>query len=212
MHQSLPRIWIVTDPAHPEGPVVPIQRALESCPPGMVGVQLRAKRVSDRQLVDWGRALRSVTDAKGCALVVNRRVDVAEIVGADGVHIPELGLPLPEIREHRSSTGMIGVSRHDPSGLAAAEQAGASYAFLSPVFDVPGKSQPMGIHGFGAAIAHVGIPTYALGGIQAEDLKALFAAGAFGIAIRRAVYSAADPAEVLQRFLSGLDKLVSKGD
>ena len=172
----------------------------------MVGVQLRAKRVSDRQLVRWGQELRSVTRAAGCALAVNRRVDVAQIVGADGVHFPERGLPMADVRQQWPAFGMLGVSRHGAPGLEAAEQDGASYAFLSPVFDVPGKAPPIGIHGFRAAIAGVGIPTYALGGVGPEDWSALVSAGAFGIAIRRAIYTASEPAEALRRFLGELDK------
>ena len=133
MRQDLPRIWIITDPSHPDGPVAPVRRALEGCPPKVLGVQLRAKRASDRQIVQWGHALRAITRDIGCTLTVNRRADLAEIVDADGVHLPELGLPPTEIRERWPSFRMLGVSRHDRSGLASAERAGASYAFLSPV-------------------------------------------------------------------------------
>ncbi len=178
----------------------------------MVGVQLRAKRASDRQLVQWGRELRAVTHASGNALTVNRRVDVAEIIGADGVHLPELGLPIADIREQWPALGMLGVSRHDAAGLEAAEQHSATYAFLSPVFHVPGKAQPIGIHGFQNAIADVGIPTYALGGIGAQDCRALVAAGAFGVAICRAIYEATRPGEALLQFVRELDKSLANGE
>jgi thiamine-phosphate pyrophosphorylase len=178
----------------------------------VVGVQLRAKRASDRQLVQWGRELRAVTRAAGSALAVNRRMDVAQIIGADGVHLPELGLPIADIRKEWPALGTVGVSRHDAAGLETAKQASATYAFLSPVFSVPGKAQPIGIHGFRSAIADVGIPTYALGGIGAQDCGALVAAGAFGIAIRRAIYEATQPAEALLQFVCELDKSLSNGE
>jgi thiamine-phosphate diphosphorylase len=212
MAQGLPRIWIITDPDHPDGPVDPVRRALENCPPGLVGVQLRAHGVPDRQVIDWGLELRALTLALGCALTVNRRMDVAQIVGADGVHLPESGLPLRDLREHWPAIRLLGVSRHDSVGLAAAERGGATYAFLSPVFTVPGKAAPIGIHGFRDAIADVDIPTYALGGIEAPDLKPLIAAGAFGVAIRRAIYGNDRPQESLGRFLSALDKAGANGE
>ena len=99
MTPALPRIWIITDPSHPDGPVIPARRALEKSRPGLVGVQLRAKRASDRQLLQWGRELRAVTRATGSVLLVNRRADVAQIVGADGVHLPERGLRATDIRD-----------------------------------------------------------------------------------------------------------------
>lgn len=208
----LPRIWIITDPEHPDGPVSPVERALKGCPPGLVGVQLRARGVSDRQLVEWGRQLRTVTRESGSAFTVNRRPDVAVITGADGVHLPERGLPIGDVREQWPILGMIGVSRHDRLGLKAAERDRADYTFLSPIFHVPGKAPPIGIHGFRAAIADVGLSTYALGGIGPADLKALFAAGAFGVAVRRAIYAESDPREALQRFVHALDKSLANGE
>jgi thiamine-phosphate pyrophosphorylase len=177
-----------------------------------VGVQLRAKHACDRQLVQWGRELREVTRATGSTLAVNRRADVAQIVGADGVHLPEVGLPIAEIRDQWPEFPMTGVSRHDRAGLREAEQDGATYAFLSPVFHVPGKAQPIGIHGFRSAIADVGIPTYALGGIGEQDWKALLAAGAFGVAICRAIYAVSEPGEALQRYVHELDKSLANGE
>jgi thiamine-phosphate pyrophosphorylase len=212
MTPALPRIWIITDPSHPDGPVTPVRRALEGCTPGLVGVQLRAKKVSDRQLVTWGRELRDVTQAAGSLLAVNRRVDVAQIVGADVVHLPELGLRATDVRHQWPTPAIIGVSRHDRTGLEAAKRDLATYAFLSPVFHVPGKAQPIGIHGLRDAIANVGIPTYALGGIGAEDCKAVLATGAFGVAIRRAIYSANQPGETLRQFLRALDKNPASGE
>ena len=163
-------------------------------------------------MVHWGRELREVTHATGSVLAVNRRVDVAQIVGADGVHLPERGLPTAEIRQHWPAVRMVGVSRHDPPGLQAAERDSATYAFLSPIFHVPGKAPPMGIHGFRSAIADVGMPTYALGGIGAQDCGALVAAGAFGIAICRAIYEATQPGEALLQFVRELDKSLAKGE
>jgi len=153
-----------------------------------------------------------LTQTAGQLLTINRRPDVAQIVGADGVHLPELGLPAAALRQRWPELGLIGVSRHDRHGLRVAERDGASYAFLSPIFEVPDKAMPIGIHGFRAAIASVGIPTYALGGIGPEDLPALFAAGAFGVAIRRAVYSTTEPQAALQRFVRALDKSLANGE
>jgi thiamine-phosphate pyrophosphorylase len=212
MNQRLPRIWIITDPDHPNGPVAPLRHALDGCPPGVVGVQLRAKGVSDRKLVQWGQELRILTRSTGQLLTISRRPDVAQIVGADGVHLPELGLPATQLRQRWPALGMIGVSRHDRQGLQTAAQDRATYAFLSPIFAVPCKAPPIGIHGFSRAIANAGIPTYALGGIQAQDVPALLAAGAFGVAIRRAIYAVSQPRQALQRFVRALDKSLTNGE
>lgn len=211
MVPGLPRIWIITDPDRPEGPVAAIRRALDGSA-SRVGVQLRAKRASDRQLVAWGRELRELTSAAGAALTINRRPDVAQIVGADGVHLPERGLEPDAVARFWPECRLIGVSRHDRAGLRAAERQGASYGFLSPVFAVPGKGAPLGIAGFEKAIDGVGMPTFALGGISLEHVEALIAAGAFGVALRRAIYDSLAPAETLRALSTLLDKRPEYGD
>jgi thiamine monophosphate synthase len=70
----------------------------------------------------------------------------------------------------------------------------------------------MGVHGFRAAIAGVEMPTYALGGVRPEDLTPLLRAGAFGVAIQRAVYAAEQPNKALRLFLRELDKCLSSGE
>jgi len=212
MRTALPRIWIITNPEHAEGPVAPVVRALEGCPPGSVGVQLRAKHASDRALVAWGRALRTATERQSCLLTVNRRSDVAEIVRADGVHLPEAGLASEAIRSEWPDISLIGTSRHDRDGLLRAVQEQTTFAFLSPIFPVPGKGQAMGVKGFAMQIADVGMPTYALGGVGAPHIASLIAAGAYGIAVRRAICDAADPKAALQELLHALDKTAPNGE
>ena len=204
MSPSLPRLWIITDPGHPAGPVDVIRRTLASLPERAVGVQLRAKQANDRELLRWGVELRRITRAHGAWLSVNGRVDVAKHIEADGVHLGETGIPVERARSVLAEA-LIGVSRHDGDGLLAAERALADYAFLSPVFEVPGKNQPLGIDGFATTAAQCSIPVIALGGIGPDDVRPLIDAGAYGIAIRRAIYEAEDPAAALGQFLDALD-------
>lgn len=201
MPRELPRIWIITSLEHPDGPIAPVQRALEGRADGQIGVQLRAKHTSDRVLLDWGRELRVLTESAGSPLVVNQRADVAHIIGADGVHLPETGLPIARVRERWPSLEMIGVSRHDRPGLVAAQETGATYAFLSPVFEVLGKNPPIGVEGFRRAISGLQIPVFALGGIGLEDVEPLLDAGAQGVAVQRAVYDTEEPRIVVDGFL-----------
>ncbi len=147
-----------------------------------------------------------LTESVGSPLVVNQRADVAHIIGADGVHLPETGLPIAQIRHQWPSLEMIGVSRHDRAGLVAAQEAGATYAFLSPVFGVPGKNPPIGVEGFRQAIESLQIAVFALGGVGPDDVESLLEAGAQGVAVRRVVYDAEEPRIVVDGFLSRLDK------
>ncbi len=202
----LPRIWIITSPDHPAGPITPLRQTLDGRRPGQVGIQLRAKHVSDRTLIGWGHELRAMTASTESPLLVNQRPDIAQIVGANGVHLPETGLPIARIAQQWPRLEMIGVSRHDRPGLIAAQKAGATYAFLSPVFDVPGKNRPIGVEGFRRTIAGLQIPVFALGGIGFDHVEELLDAGAYGVAVCRAVYDGKEPRSVVDEFLRRLDK------
>ena len=208
---TLPRIWLFTMPEAARGPIPAIAEALGACPAGTAGVQLRAKTANDRQLVAWGRELREITRRAGAPLLVNRRADVAAIVEADGVHLPEMGLSATTIASSWPSFSMFGTSRHSRAGLLQARGEGLSFAFLSPVLAVPEKGEPIGIEGFEREIAGVGLPTYALGGIEPEHVGALLLAGATGVAVRRALYEAKEPGAAVRRFLDALDKSAPGG-
>ncbi|MEM7135410.1 MAG: thiamine phosphate synthase [Myxococcota bacterium] len=207
MDGALPRLWLITDPQHTGGPIEPLRRALAGTERQRVGVQLRAKNASDRQVFDWGRELRVLTRERGASLVVNGRADIAARIEADGVHLGERGLSVAQTRKLVSSSMWIGVSRHDQAGLTSATDAGADYGFLSPVFEVPGKNRPLGIEGFGKVARVIDMPVFGLGGLNARNLGPLRLAGGFGAAVCRAVYRAEDPCQEVDRCLVALDKL-----
>lgn len=205
MLTELPKIWIVTNPDHQTGPIAPLRHALGDRRVERVGVQLRAKRASDRTLIAWGRELRAMTRATGSLLFINQRPDVAHILEADGVHLPETGLPIADVQNQWPHL-RIGASCHNRAGLLAAQEAQATYAFLSPVFEVPGKNKPLGLEGFRQAIEGLRIPVFALGGIGPDDTRSLLDVGARGVAVRRSVYEADEPGIILDDFVSRLDK------
>lgn len=195
-------LMLITD----EGPDVAgrVERALSGSAPGRVAVQLRAKGASSGAAFRLAEHLRAITRAHGAPLLINDRVDIALAVGADGVHLPESGLPVAVARALLGAHALIGVSRHDRKGLEQAAQAGADYATLAPVHAVPGKNPPLGIAGFAEAIASLRLAVYALGGVQASHVPPLCRAGARGIAVMRAVMSADDPAGVVYDLLQRL--------
>jgi thiamine-phosphate pyrophosphorylase len=138
--------------------------------------------------------------------VINQRPDVAALVEADGVHLPENSMPVDRVRETWPELRWLGQSRHDRQGLLRSEKDGVSYAFLSPVFDVPDKGPGLGVDGFREAIAGVSTPVYALGGITPYSTEDLREAGAYGVAVKRSVYRASHPSEVVRQLLAVLDK------
>ena len=77
---------------------------------------------------------------------------------------------------------IVGVSCHSANELAQAEDEGADYAYLSPVYPKPGYAPALGLDRFAEAVNRVKIPVLALGGVTRENEAECVAAGAAGIA------------------------------
>ena len=206
MRPTVPRLLLVTDPAMEGGIVATVRAALEGAVSGRVGVQLRAKDRSARALVELGRTLRALTRDAGAALFVNGRLDVAEIVDADGVHLPEAGFSVADARALLGQDRLVGRSCHDRAGLEAAAAAGADYATLSPVLGVPGKGAPLGLEGFSEICRGAPLPTLALGGVDVAAVASVLAAGAHGVAVIRAVGGPTTAASRVRSLLAALDR------
>ena len=166
---------------------------------GVTTIWLRDRAASGASICAVGRPLRQWTRDAGAALVVSDRVDVAKAIDADGVHIGRHAPALDLVQ--RWTRRWVGVSCHDGPALAHAARQQASYATLSPIGVVPGKGTPLGVDGFADGVARVrtaqlSMPVVALGAVDRHTARALIGAGAAGVAVRRALRDADDPAAV----------------
>jgi thiamine-phosphate pyrophosphorylase len=199
----VPHLVLVTDRHATQGRDLEglIAAALDA---GLPAVQLRDKDLEGGALFALAERLRAATQARGAAFFVNDRVDVAVAVGADGVHLGGDSLPAPAVRPLLPAGMLIGVSTHAPEETA---EAAADFAFFGPVYDTPSKRRfgaPQGLARLGDAIRTATIPVLAIGGVSAEHVPALRAAGAHGAAVIRAVLAAADPGAATRALLAAL--------
>ena len=170
---------------------------------GVDAVQLREKDLDDRALYDLARRARALLPPR-VILLVNGRADVALAAGADGVHLPAAGLPVPAVRSVAARRGaclLVGRSTHGLAEVEAALAEGADYATFGPIRPTPGKERygpPPGLAGLALA-ARAGLPLLALGGIGPRDLADAAAAGAAGAAAIRAFQDPATAAEMAAR-------------
>lgn len=211
MSGRAPDLLIITDPGAPGGVVEATRAALDGAAAGRVAVLLRDKSATDRELVALGHALRDVTRARGAALLVSARADLARLVDADGVHLPERGVSPSEARLVLGRRGVAGASCHDEDGLARAAEEGADYATLSPFAPSPGKGTPLPRERFAALARAAKLPVLALGGVAVSSVAAAVEGGATGVAVIRAVYSASDPAAAVREILAALDSARASG-
>lgn len=169
-----------------------------------LAVLLRDKDASARELAACATELRKRTGDRGVPLLISDRVDVALLVDADGVHLPERGLAVSHARALLGPKAIIGASRHDLAGVLSAQNEDCDYATLSPVFASPNKGAPIGVQAFAAVATSCTLPLYALGGVRTQDVPALAAVGAAGVAVIRDVMDAPQPAAAVSELLLAL--------
>jgi thiamine-phosphate pyrophosphorylase len=157
-----------------------------------LAVQLRDPELPSAALLAVGLRLREATRAVGARLVVNDRLDLARLLGADGVHLGRRSVSVADARSFLGAGAWISVACHAVDEVVAAGRAGADAAVLSPIFASPGKGPPLGLEALAAARARLdaagleAVALLALGGVDAERAGACFAAGADGVAAIRA--------------------------
>lgn len=182
-----------------------VKEALEG---GVGAVQLREKDLPVRDFLDWAEKLRLLTAEFGARLLINDRVDICLAVAADGVHLREGSLPIFAVRKILGPERLIGYSTHQASEAIEAQQTGADFVVLGPIYDTPSKrtmGDPLGLSEIRRAAAQVTIPIFAIGGIRSDRIQPVIRGGAHGVAVISAILQAPNPrgaAETLSQELN----------
>lgn len=165
-------------------------------------LQLRAKSGSDADIRALATRLREACHGEGVLFVLNDRPDLARAVDADGVHVGEDDASVATARTFMGTDRIVGCSTHDADELRRAGD--ADYAGLGPCF--PTGSKRLARVPGGAALLHralpgaaPGFPVFPIGGIDADNLPQLIAAGATRAAVGAGILAAADPARAAGR-------------
>lgn len=158
-------------------------------------VQLREKDLEGRAYYELAVELRRRTQAAGAVLIIDDRLDIALAAGADGVHLGQTDLPVAEA--HRVAPELIiGASSHSLAEALAAQNDGAGYVNIGPIFSTPTKpaAVPLGVEAIGRIVPHLQIPWSTMGGINEGNIAQVVAQGARHPAVMSAVTAAKDVA------------------
>ena len=169
-------------------------------------LQLRDHDASDDELLAAGERFRDACDVHGALFVVNDRPELALQLGADGVHVGQDDLPVDAVRRLVGPELFIGLSTHSPEQFDAALASGADYLSVGPIWETPTKAgrPAAGLDYVRYAASHAAKPWFAIGGIDAENLGEVVAAGARRAVVVRAIRDAADPRAVASALKSQL--------
>ncbi|HNG52010.1 MAG TPA: thiamine phosphate synthase [Nitrospira sp.] len=198
------RLYLVTDrhqtAGRPLGSV--LARAVRA---GVRAIQLRERDLPVRDLHALATELqRELPDAR---LFINDRVDVALALRTVGVHLRESSLPAGVVRRLLGPSQLLGTSVHSLDGVIVAEQQGADFVVLGPIYDTPSKrvyGPPLGMRILEQAAQKVRIPIFAIGGITAARTREVRQAGAFGVAVLSSILSAVNVEQATEELLAAI--------
>jgi thiamine-phosphate pyrophosphorylase len=163
---------------------------------GVDMVQLRDKDADDELLLRTAARFRALCSEHGALFWVNDRPDLAREAGADGVHVGQDDDAVDEVRELVGPDVLIGLSTHSPAQFDAALRSQADQLSVGPVWETPTKAgrPAAGLDYVRYAAATGGnAPWFAIGGIDAGNVRDVVGAGARRIVVVRAIRDAADP-------------------
>ena len=176
----------------------------------VAALQIRLKDQSDAVVAAAVDVLMPIAQARGVAVILNDRPDLAAALGCDGVHIGQDDMPLAQARKAMGPDRMVGVTCHDSLHLAMeAAEGGADYVAFGAFFPTatkaaPTRADPELLTGWQQAMV---VPCVAIGGITVATARGLAAAGADFLAVSAGVWSHGDgPAAAVKAFNAEIQK------
>ena len=153
-------------------------RPLEEVASALLGagvriLQYREKKLKAGAMLEECRLLRRLTAEAGACFIVNDHIDIAMLVQADGVHVGQEDLPVPEVRSLVGPDVIIGLSTHEPEQALAARGLGADYLGVGAVFATQTKEDvvaPVGFDYLDWVAANIDLPFVAIGGIKTHNI------------------------------------------
>lgn len=164
---------------------------------GVDVVQLREKGLEAREELRLCEAVAQAAGRHGALWSVNDRADLALVARPDVLHLGQDDLPVAAARRILGPDVLVGRSCHDEAQVAAAAlEPGVDYFCVGPTWPTPTKpgrpapGLPLTSYAAGLGSAR---PWFAIGGIDADNLDQVLAAGARRVVVVRALTEAADP-------------------
>ncbi|HBC89496.1 MAG TPA: thiamine phosphate synthase [Lentisphaeria bacterium] len=148
-------------------------------------VQLREKNKTSNEILRIACEFRRICGEHGMLLIMNDHVDIALESGADGVHLGQDDMPLKEARKVAPEL-LLGCSTHSREEALKAQDEGADYINLGPIFATQTKKtgyQPLGTEILKTVPPLLHIPFTVMGGIKERHITGLAAMGATRIAM-----------------------------
>lgn len=163
---------------------------------GATVVQLREKECSTLEFIEQALSIKAFLKARNIPLMINDRLDVAQAVKADGVHLGQSDMPLEVAKAILGDSMIIGISAECLEDAITAEKGGADYLGISPIYATPTKTDTapaLGLEGLREIRQAVRLPLVGIGGLNRGNAAEAIRSGADGVAVVSAIVAADDP-------------------
>lgn len=185
----------------------PVEVAAAVIAGGASVVQLRDKMGAKGDRLEDARQVRQLCADAGVLFIVNDHIDLALAADADGVHLGQHDLPTDVARRILPIDRLIGRSANTVAEALAAQAAGADYLGAGAVFGTATKADARSgsVERLREIAAVVSIPVVGIGGITADNVGQVVAAGAAGAAVISAICGAPDVAAAARRIVAAME-------
>jgi len=153
---------------------------------GIKVIQYREKEKTMRRQYEECLAIRKMTEEAGVTFIINDHVDLAVLVGADGVHLGQDDLPPDKVRDLTGGKLIIGLSTHSPAQAEAAVNSRVDYIGVGPIYATSTKKDvcaPVGLAYLDYVVKNIKLPFVAIGGIKEHNAAEVNNRGAKCIAM-----------------------------
>ena len=198
------RLYIIISSGLVKKPV--LETLQEVIKGGADAVQLREKTMPDSKFLTLAKEFRRITLQSKTLFIVNDRAEIAKKVDADGLHIGQSDLNIHNARMIIGYNRILGVSTHNIVQARKAQQEGADYISVGPVFYTATKDYepPVGLDYLREVKREITIPFVAIGAINLENLSQVLLAGVSMVAICSAIICSNNILQTTQSFKAQL--------
>lgn len=183
-------LYLITDFSYGEEKIKSVLEA------GVDYIQLREKNISSAEFFLRAKRLREMTEYYHTKLIINDRLDIAALSGADGVHLGQEDIPVKDARIFLGAGKIIGATAKTAEQAKKAVEEGADYLGSGAWFPTETKKDavPISEETYREILRVAPVPNVAVGGITEENCRKPLSCGAHGLAISAGILKAENPA------------------
>ncbi len=204
-------LYAVTDRSWLKGQTL-LQQVEDAIKGGATFIQLREKELGSEAFLEEAKVIRQLCRKYNVPFVINDNVDIAEAVGADGVHVGQSDMEAGDVRKRLGPDKIIGVSARTVEQALLAQERGADYLGVGAVFHTGSKADAREIdHDTLKEICEaVDIPVIAIGGITRDNVIELKGTGICGVAVISAIFAQQDVEAAARDMRTQVEEMLSE--